>query len=220
MDNLWVFALVILFAIIAAYLRKRTLQKLLQELYTSAYVKKDKELFLLHVNSPQAKMLMSEGSRQLIKLNFYIANDEEDKVVKTVGRLQKTRLDRNNTKAFYRDAIGYYTEKQRGDSLALLEALKQKCDKSNDNDLILLYMDCQLLYDIYVKKDLSKIAPLQEAVDSDMDPQVKTVYRIRLARLYDFAGNHTQSKKQLKLAKEAAQEPMKQKIDHILKEGW
>lgn len=220
MNYLWVFALVILFAGIASYLRKRTLQKLLQELYTSAYVKKDRELFLLHANSPQAKMLMSEGSRQLIKLNYYIANDEEEKVVKTVTRLQNTRLDKNNTKAFYSVVIGYYTEKQREDSLPLLEALKKKCDRSKDNDLILLYMDCQLLYDIYIKKDLSKIPVLQEAVDSDMDLDAKVIYRVRLARLYEFAGNHAESKKQLKLASKEAKEPMKKKIDQIVKKGW
>lgn len=81
-------------------MRKRTLQKLLKEIYTSAYADKDKELFLLHINSPQAKMLMSEGERRIIKLNYYIADQDEEKVVKTCERLRNVRLDKKIPRHF------------------------------------------------------------------------------------------------------------------------
>ena len=220
MPYAWIFTLVVIFAIAAVLVRRITLQKLLKEIYVSAYVKKDQELFLLHINSPQAKMLMSQSARLLIKLNYYIATDNEEKVVKMCEQLRHTRMDKNNTKAFYSTAIGYYTEKQRPDALALLQELKQKSEHSKDQALILLYMDSQLLYDIYIRKDKTKIAFLQEMINSDLDPDTKAICRIRLARLYSFTEEETASKHQLQLAYQEGSEQVKKKVSRILKEGW
>ncbi len=220
MNPMWIFACAVLFAAGAALIRKRTLNRLLKEIYTSAYVKKDKELFLLHVNSPQAKMLMSESSRQMIKLHYYIANDDEEKVVKTCEKIRKMRLDKKNAKAFYSSAIGYYCEKGRNDSLVLLEELKQKCDHDQDNALFLLYLDSQLLYDIHIKHDISKIEPLKEMIAVCEDDALQVIYRMRLARLYDFADRAKESRQELQAAYAIADEPAKRRIEHILQKGW
>lgn len=117
-------------------------------------------------------------------------------------------------------AIDYYCEKGRADALALVKELKEKCDHSKDNDLVMLYLDCQLLYDIYIKMDITKIEPLKEMVETCEAEQFKVIHRIRLARLYDFAGKHKESRQELKKAYASANGSAKQRIDHILKKGW
>jgi len=72
MKYFWILLLILIFTVFAEFIRKRALQKNLNSIYDAAYKQNDEELFNLLIESPQAKMLMSDASRLLIKLNYYI----------------------------------------------------------------------------------------------------------------------------------------------------
>ncbi len=220
MKALWIILLIVLFTIIAELLRKKTLNKLLKDIYDAAYRKKDEELFHLLIESPQMKMLMSEHSRLLIKLNVYIKLNQDEKIIKTVNKLRKMKLGKNSCKAFYSVAIGTYCEKQWQDAVSLLTDLKDKTQNTKDQDLILLYLDCQLLVDLYIYKDMTKVSAVEEIINSEIDNPSKVIYMIRLARLYDLNGQKSLSDEWLKKAQKIADKQAKKKIDSLLKKGW
>lgn len=220
MKYLFIFGFIFAALIITEWIRRVSLQRLLRDIYEAAYVKKDNELFKININSPQAKMLMSDVSRLLIKLNYYITNDCEDMVIKVVNRLKNINLSKRNAKAFYSTAIGYYAYKQRNDTIDLLDELRKKYEHTHDKEMILLIIDCQLIYDIYIGKDTNKIEFLKEIIQSDVNNRLKVIYYIRLSYLYNVKGNKEASEQQLELALKIADQNFQKKIKHILQEGW
>ena len=217
MRNIWIWVFIIALFMIGECIRKVSLNKLLKAIYEAAYINKDEEAFHLLVVSPQAKMLMSDATRLIMQLNFYVANDQEEKVVKIVEKMKKIRLNKNNQKAFYSTAIGYYAEKERTDTLDLINHMKKAIENTQDGELQMLLYDCQLTYDIYVKKDISKIHELQQLLETDIDANAKSVYQYRLAKLYKVANNMDRCQEMLKLAyKNTASKQAKKKIDRIL----
>ena len=217
MRNIWIWVFIIALFMIGEFIRRTSLNKLLKAIYEAAYINKDEEAFHLLVVSPQAKMLMSDATRLIMQLNFYVANDQEEKVVKIVEKMKKIRLNKNNQKAFYSTAIGYYAEKERTDTLDLINHMKKAIENTQDGELQMLLYDCQLTYDIYVKKDISKIHELQQLLETDIDANAKSVYQYRLAKLYKIANNMDRCQEMLKLAyKNTASKQAKKKIDRIL----
>ena len=217
MRNIWIWVFIIALFMIGEFIRRTSLNKLLKAIYEAAYINKDEEAFHLLVVSPQAKMLMSDATRLIMQLNFYVANDQEEKVVKIVEKMKKIRLNKNNQKAFYSTAIGYYAEKERTDMLDLINHMKKAIENTQDGELQMLLYDCQLTYDIYVKKDISKIHELQQLLETDIDANAKSVYQYRLAKLYKVANNMDRCQEMLKLAyKNTASKQAKKKIDRIL----
>ncbi len=217
MRNIWIWVFIIALFMIGEFIRRTSLNKLLKAIYEAAYINKDEEAFHLLVVSPQAKMLMSDATRLIMQLNFYVANDQEEKVVKIVEKMKKIRLNKNNQKAFYSTAIGYYAEKERTDTLDLINHMKKAIENTQDGELQMLLYDCQLTYDIYVKKDISKIHELQQLLETDIDANAKSVYQYRLAKLYKVANNMDRCQEMLKLAyKNTASKQAKKKIDRIL----
>ena len=152
MKYLFIFGTMLLLIIGTELFRKKSLRNLLKQIYTAS-IQKDEELFNLYLNSPQAKMLMSRTSRLMMKLNYYIVNDREAMVVKYVNKLKEIRMSNKNAMAFYSSTIGYYAEKQRIDTIDLLQHLKEKYQHTKNEEIQLLIMDCQLLYDIYIQKE-------------------------------------------------------------------
>lgn len=220
MKLIWILLLVIILSAATEFFRRKTLNKILNNIYDAAYRKKDEELFLLHIQSPQAKMLMSDASRELIKLNYYVSTDQKEKALKIISRLRKSRLDKNSRKSFYSVAIGYMCEKQEAHVTELLDELKAKAESSQDQDLILLYLDCQLLVDIYIKKELTKAEALKEIINSEIDNSSKVIYMIRLARLYDLNDKKDLSQQWLKKAESIAEGQARKKVEELLKKGW
>lgn len=220
MKLIWILLLVIILSAATEFFRRKTLNKILNNIYDAAYRKKDEELFLLHIQSPQAKMLMSDASRELIKLNYYVSTDQKEKALKIISRLRKSRLDKNSRKSFYSVAIGYMCEKQEAHVTELLDELKAKAESSQDQDLILLYLDCQLLVDIYIKKELTKAEALKEIINSEIDNSSKVIYMIRLARLYDLNDKKDLSRQWLKKAESIAEGQARKKVEELLKKGW
>lgn len=220
MKYFWILLLILIFTVFAEFIRKRALQKNLNSIYDAAYKQNDEELFNLLIESPQAKMLMSDASRLLIKLNYYITINQDEKIIKTVNKLRSMRLDKNSRKSFYSSAIGTYCEKQWDDAVSLCEELQEKAQNSKDQDLILLYLDCRLLVDIYIHKDISKASALEEIINSEIDDHSKVIYMIRLARLYDLNYQKESCHKWLKKAQSIAKGPARKKVDSLLKKGW
>lgn len=220
MKLIWILLLVIILSAATEFFRRKTLNKILNNIYDAAYRKKDEELFLLHIQSPQAKMLMSDASRELIKLNYYVSTDQKEKALKIISRLRKSRLDKNSRKSFYSVAIGYMCEKQEASVTELLDELKAKAESSQDQDLILLYLDCQLLVDIYIKKELTKAEALKEIINSEIDNSSRVIYMIRLARLYDLNDKKDLSRQWLKKAESIAEGQARKKVEELLKKGW
>ena len=219
MKYLFIFGTMLLLIIGTELFRKKSLRNLLKQIYTAS-IQKDEELFNLYLNSPQAKMLMSRTSRLMMKLNYYIVNDREAMVVKYVNKLKEIRMSNKNAMAFYSSTIGYYAEKQRIDTIDLLQHLKEKYQHTKNEEIQLLIMDCQLLYDIYIQKDASQVPVLQQIIQSNIRSNMKVIYMLRLARLYNFIGDEQASKKQLKEAYDIANPQVKEKIDDILRKGW
>lgn len=216
-----VFVLIAVFAYGMEFFRKRSLDKLLNEIYQAAYVRKDEEAFELLVLSPQAKMLMNKATRLLMKLNYYVSNDKEIQVIETVKKLKQCSLNNANKKAFYGSAIGYFAEKENNEAKKLLEWVKEKESDSKDAEMKMLLYDCELTVDIYINKNINRIHDLEVLVTADIDDNAKSVYQYRLAKLYDAAKERKKCIEQLKLAlKNTKSKQAKKKIERILNGEW
>ena len=80
-------------------------------------------------------------------------------------------------------------------------------------------VDCELTYDIYIKKNTGRIKDIEEILKTDIDPNSKAVYQYRLAKLYFYDNNRDKAKYYLNEAKNNTSDSnAKKKIDSILTE--
>lgn len=218
---------ILIIAIIAAGLllsnliRQFFLNKLSRQLYDAAYIKKDKELFEILIESPQAKLTMSDVSRKIMSLNFYISQNDEKKVLETCRFLIGKKLNLQEAQTIYPAAIGYLCEKGNPEAAQILDDMKLKYGSSEDLNMMLMIYDCELTYDIYIKKDTGRIKDIEEILKSDIDLNSKAVYQYRLAKLYYYDNNKEKAIRYLTEAQNNTNDKnAKRKINAILEGNW
>lgn len=222
MNHLTVIVPIIFVALLlSVVIRQLFLNRLSRQLYDAAYVKKDKELFELLIGSPQAKMVMSNVSREIMLLNFYLSIDDEACVTDTVQKLMKQRTNLKEAQTIYPASIGYLCEKGNPATLDVLNDLKKKYADSKDLNMLLMIYDCELACDVYIRKDKGRISDLEELLKADIDLNSRAIYQYRLAKLYDYDGNREKARQLLAEARSNTQDKnAKKKIDKILQGDW
>lgn len=207
--------------ILATYIYKNhSLNKLLKELYKLAYVYKDEDGFLLQLSSLQAQMLMSNTSRKIMELNYWIYKDNKENVEKIAGQLKKHKMNTNNAISFYSLVIGYFADKKDAKALEYLEELKSNCKLVSDPKQELLINDCEMACKIYINKDTSLIPTIEKILEEDLDNEAKSIYQYRLAYLYKLNNNIDECKFLLKEAmNNTSNIKSKNKIKSILNSG-
>ena len=202
------------------FIRRRSLDNLLKKIYKAAYQDHDEQAFYLYINSPQAKMVMSDSSRDIIKLNYYIATDNDEKVMQIIERLRKKRMDRKSLKSFYSAAIGYCGEHRKAITVELLNEMKSNFQDSKAIEDQMLLLDAQMIYDIYIRHDTTKIQGLKKLVEATPDENAKSIYLYRLAILYKANNDFDSATKVLNQAKEYSTDPNAiMKIQRILNQN-
>lgn len=213
--------IVIAAAFLSSFIRKVFLDRLSRQLYDAAYIKKDKELFEILINSPQAQLTMSDVSRKIMSLNCYVNIDDEKEVLKTAKYLIGKKLNMKEAQTVYPLTIGYLCEKGNAEVLDILNDLKKKYANTKEINMMLLMYDCELTYDIYIKKDTGRIKDLEELIKTDLNPQNLAVYQYRLAKLYYYDNNKEKAIQLLNTAKNNTNDKgAVNKIDKILKGNW
>lgn len=213
--------IIIAAAFLSSFIRKAFLDRLSRQLYDAAYIKKDKELFEILIGSPQAQLTMSDVSRKIMSLNFYVNIDDENKVLETSKYLIGKKLNMKEAQTVYPLAIGYLCEKGNSKVVNILNDLKKKYANTKEINMMLLMYDCELTYDIYIKKDTGRIKDLEELIKTDLNPQNLAVYQYRLAKLYYYDNNKEKAIQLLNTAKNNTNDKgAVNKIDKILKGNW
>lgn len=216
-----VLLIIVIAAALSTLIRYFLLNRLSRQLYDAAYVKKDKELFEILINSLQAQMVMSDVSREIMSLNFYISMDDENKVIETAKKLIQGKMNMNEAQTVYPAAIGYLCEKENEEASIILNNMKSKYAISEDLNMMLMMYDCELTYDVYVKKDTDRIKDIEEILKSDIDSNSKAVYQYRLAKLYYYDKNKDKAIELLNEARNNTNDKnAKSKIDRILSGKW
>ena len=206
---------------ISYFVRQIALNRITRQLYQAAYVEKDAVLFESLIDSLPAQMFISERSRKIMALNFYIAANDEEKVAKTCRETNVKRFDANEFKTFCGSAIGYLCDKGNPYSETLLNEMKKRYEGSKDISELMLLYDCQLTYDVYVAKNTDRIADIEEILKNDLGDEEKAVYEYRLAKLYHYQGNRNKVKELLKSARNhTTNRASQKKIDEILNGNW
>ena len=201
----------------SSVIRRFFLDRLSRQLYEAAYVKKDKELFEILIASPQARMLMSDVSRDIMSLNFRISMDDREMAVRTAERLLKKKLNLQEAQSVYPSTIAYLCEKEDTKALDFLTDMKNRFQDSKDLNTMLMLYDCELTYDVYIRKDAGRIRDLEELISTDIDPENKAVYQYRLAKLYHHEGDKEKAVQLLNEAKDNTKnDGARKKIDRIL----
>jgi hypothetical protein len=204
-------------AFISYFVRQVALNRITRQLYQAAYVEKDAVLFESLIDSLPAQMFISEKSRKIMALNFYIASDNEEKVVRTCRETNMKRLDANEFKTFCGSAIGYLCDRKNPYAETLLNEMKKRYAGSKDISQLMLLYDCELTYDVYIAKNTDRISDIEEILKNDLSDEERAVYEYRLAKLYDYQDNKAKVKQLLKSARShTANRASQKKIDEIL----
>lgn len=216
-----IIAVIAVSLLLSNLIRQIFLNRLSRQLYDAAYIKKDRELFEILIESPQAKLTMSDISRKIMSLNFYISIDDEKSVLKTGRHLIERKLNMQEAQTVYPAVIGYLCEKGNTDASDFLNDMKSRYGNSKDLNMMLMIYDCELTYDIYIKKNTGRIKDIEEILKTDIDPNSKAVYQYRLAKLYFYDNNRDEAKYYLNEAKNNTSDSnAKKKIDSILNGNW
>ena len=207
--------------ILATYIYKNySLNKLLKELYKFAYVDKDEDGFLLQLASPQAQMLMSNTSRRMMELNYWIYKDNKENVEKIASQLKKQKMNTNNTISFYSLVIGYLADKKDANALEYLEELKNNYKSVSNPKQEFLINDCDMTCKIYINQDIDLIPVIEKILKENLDNEARSVYQYRLAYLYKLNNNIDKCKNLLKEAmNNTSSIKSKNKIKSILNSG-
>lgn len=213
--------LLVVVMIIATYIYKNhSLNKLLKELYKLAYVDKDEDGFLLQLSSLQAQMLMSNTSRKIMELNYWIYKDNKENVEKIASQLTKQKMNTNNTISFYSLVIGYLADKKDAKALEYLDELKSNCKNINDPKQELLINDCDMVCNIYINQDTNLIPTIEKILEGNIDNEAKSIYQYRLSYLYKLNNNIDKCKSLLEEAMDNTSNiKSKNKIKSILNGG-
>ena len=203
-------------------LRRSAQNKNLQMLYDAAYKKKDAELFEKLLKTPGCKLLIPAISREIMRLNFYVAADNLEMVRDVRKKISKLRLNNENAKAFYGAAFGFFAEKgERELCEQLLQEMRKQFDGTTDPAAVMMLFDCQLVYDVYIDRNLDRIDGLKQLISAAPDNESKSVYQYRLAKLYHYAGQRSNCIEQLKAARaNTSSKKAKDKIGRIINGRW
>ena len=84
----------------------------------------------------------------------------------------------------------------------------------------MLLLDAQMIYDIYIRHDTTKIQGLKKLVEATPDENAKSIYLYRLAILYKANNDFDSATKVLNQAKEYSTDPNAiMKIQRILNQN-
>ena len=207
---------------LAEWLRRRAMAANLKSLYQAAYVDKDEQVFLSLINSLQCKMYMSDASRSIMKLNFYVSQDNLSKVKTIQSHINPDRLSENDAVGYFMAIYGDVVERGEAKCAAeLLGQMEKRFAKTQNPAAVFLLLDSHLAYDVYIKKDVARIDDLRELIASAPDDNARSVYQYRLAKLYYENNDHAACQKQLELAlKNTASTQAAAKIKKILTGEW
>ena len=217
--KLTVIILLIMIILTVVY-SKYSQNKLLKELYRLAYLDDDEEGFILMLSSIESQMLMSDISRKMIELNYWISKDNHAEVVNITNTLRNKKMNKDNTLSFYSLVIGYFADKHNCVAADLLDELKAKVGDEKDLKTKMLVNDCEMVVDIYINHNTKYIKELEKYVNSEIDGNAKSIYQYRLAIHYKYNNEIDKCVMTLKQAlNNTSSEKSKNKIENILEKG-
>ena len=217
--KLTVIILLIMIILTVVY-SKYSQNKLLKELYRLAYLDDDEEGVILMLSSIESQMLMSDISRKMIELNYWISKDNHAEVVNITNTLRNKKMNKDNTLSFYSLVIDYFADKHNCVAADLLDELKAKVGDEKDLKTKMLVNDCERVVDIYINHNTKYIKELEKYVNREIDGNAKSIYQYRLAILYKYNNEIDKCVMTLKQAlNNTSSEKSKNKIENILEKG-
>ena len=186
--------------LIGSLLYKRwATNKALKELY--ALKVKDKGEYIKALDSYYVKFSFSEFNRNLMKLNYWIDERNDEKVKEVLEIISKIKLNENDRIALYSKLFGYYIDKKEYDKAKkMAENLLPLVENKKDEQSELLAGETRQIVEIYCNKNTDLIEDLEETLDTIDNDNVKSILAYRIARLYYVKNDFDNVKKYIELA--------------------
>ena len=208
-------------AVISWFVRQIAINRITRQLYQAAYIDNDAALFESLINSLQAQMFISDKSRKIMSLNYYIRSDNQEKAAEICRDMNAKRLNSEEFMTFYGSAIGYLCDKNDPYAKTLLEEMRKRYASGCSVQEQMLLHDCELTCDVYINRNTDRIADIEEILNGDLNDEQKAVYEYRLAKLYHYVDNKDKVKELLRSARSyTANKASQKKIDEILSGNW
>ena len=152
------------------------------------------------IESVGATLLIPKVDKEILKLNYYTVVGDASKVIESSKELRPHMLNQKQKSAYYSLMFGYYINTGDFESAAqVIRVITEDPDFGSEMGKELL-RDCQLVYDVYVKKDTSRLETISCLAQASTDSEIKAVYQFRLALLYEELGDNRSYCEQLEKA--------------------
>lgn len=186
--------------LIGSLLYKRwATNKALKELY--ALKVKDKGEYIKALDSYYVKFTFSEFNLNLMKLNYWIDERNDEKVQEVLTTISKIKLNEKDRIALYSKLFGYYIDKKEYDKAKkMAENLLPLVENKKDEQSELLAGETRQIVEIYCNKNTDLIEDLEETLDTIDNNDVKSILAYRIARLYYVKKDFDNVKKYIELA--------------------
>lgn len=197
--------------------RKYVIRKTLQRLYKER-MRKDEASYLQALNGLDVRLYFPAFTRELLKLNYYIAEKKHEEVMKHYMAIQKLKASSKDQSAMYSTMLGYFIEqKDVKNAKECVDTLYALLGSKKDKTSIALLNEVRQLDGIYLQKDPTWIAILEEILTQMKDHEEISVLQYRLAKLYYDINEKGKSKTYLMQAYENTRNiQAKEKLQYLM----
>ena len=181
------------------FYKKWATNRALEELY--ALKIKDKDEYIKALDSYYIKFTFSEFNRNLMKLNYWIDERNEEKIHEVLNSISKIKLSEKDRAALYTKMFGYYIDKKEYDKAKkMADSLLPLIENKKDEQSVLLVGETKQIVEIYCNKNTALIEDLEETLETIDNQDVKSILAYRIARLYYVKKDFDNVKKYIELA--------------------
>lgn len=182
----------------------------------------DEKNFLATLNNPKYKMLISKATYIILKLKFYLKEDNHQKIIDIHTKKDRIKFNKNDQLAYYKLLYSYFVDYgYQQDAKNLLKEIHKNYDNQNDLAIKYFIYDCDMIDDIYFNKNITRILEIEKLISSISNQELLSVYNYRLAKLYSYQKNIKKATDCLIIAKNNTHDELSiNKINNILKGDW
>ena len=180
---LWFLFVVCLLLICLPFLEKLRRESTLQ-LDKVLYVDHNPQLYLKLLENKRLRLVYSKTTIKGLQLDAYLMMQDHEKIIETMNILESAPMGKGAKLEFNEKKLSYYCLKgNQVKAKEALDAIHQLLDKVKKDKYQKIVVDSDIIYGIYIDKDVSLIDDLEKQVETQ-EGSTKGITLFRLAKLY------------------------------------
>lgn len=166
-------------------------RKKLKKLREAWSQKADPKLFLTLLEDKTARTALAPKELMAMKLDAYIALGEGENAKKLIRKLDTALLGKRDRITYYQKRASFFiTERDAPEAEKSIDMLRQSIEMAGNGEAERMLLDqTRMMFDVFIKKDVSLIDKLSELERAQADSPERGMSRYLLARLYAAAGD-------------------------------